>query len=250
MFRPRLIPVLLLSGKGLVKTRRFRDPVYIGDPINAVRIFNDLRADELVFLDIRASREGRTISTEFVQRVGEEANMPFAAGGGLRTVDDIRRTLAAGAERAILNTEAAAHPSLLSEAASAFGSSSITVCIDVKKDLLGRTRTWVRGGTQSTGLSPQAHARRAEEAGAGEIILQSIPRDGTMEGYDVELIRLVADSVAIPVVALGGAGTLEDARRAYRDGHASAVAAGSLFVFQGPMRGVLINYPERAETGL
>ena len=250
MFRPRIIPVLLLRGDALVKTRGFGKDTYIGDPINAVRIFNDLKADELVFLDIMASRQNRCISLEFVRRVGEESNMPFAVGGGIRTVEDIRALLGAGAEKVILNTYAASDPNLVEKAAQAFGSSTIVVCIDVKKNLLRQPRTWIFGGTRSTGSAPQEFAREMERKGAGEIIVQSISRDGMMEGYDLDLTRTIADSVTIPVIALGGAGSPEHLRQAHVEGHATGLAAGSLFVFHGPKRGVLINYPERREMGL
>lgn len=250
MFRPRVIPVLLLSGNGLVKTRKFGEPKYIGDPINAVRIFNDLKADELVFLDIMASREGRTISPDFVRKVGEESNMPFAVGGGIRTLDDIRGLMNVGAEKVVLNTHAATDSSLVEAAAQAFGTSTIVVCIDVKGDVFGRPRTWTHGGTRSTGQSPEAFARQMEQKGAGEIIVQSIPRDGMMKGYDLDLIRRISDSITIPVIALGGAGSPAHLRLAHVEGHATGLAAGSLFVFHGPKRGVLINYPERSELGL
>jgi cyclase len=250
MFRPRVIPVLLLRGNALVKTRAFGKHTYIGDPINAVRIFNDLRADELVFLDILASRERRTISLDFIERVGEEANMPFSVGGGIGSVDQIRSILRAGAEKVVLNTRAAADPRLVREAADAFGSSSVVVCMDVRKDLLGRPRTWMVGGTRSSGYAPEEFAHLVAENGAGEIIVQSIPRDGSMGGYDLDLVRQIADSVSVPVVALGGAGRIEDLRQGHRLGHATGLAAGSLFVFQGPRRGVLINYPDRSELAL
>ncbi|GMV08159.1 MAG: imidazole glycerol phosphate synthase subunit HisF [Gemmatimonadota bacterium] len=248
MFRPRVIPVLLLKGKALVKTRRFRDPTYIGDPVNAVRIFNELKADELVFLDVLASREGRTVPLDFVRRVGEEAAMPFAVGGGIRTVEEIRAVLGAGAEKVVLNTHAATHPDFIREAADAFGSSTIVVCMDVKSRF-GRLRTWIRGGTRATGHTPEAFAHLAEEMGAGELVVQSMARDGTMEGYDLELVARVSRAVTIPVVALGGAGSVEDLRRGWLEGHASGLAAGSLFVYQGKQRGVLINYPRRGELG-
>lgn len=247
MFRPRVIPVLLLRDGGLVKTVRFAKHKYIGDPINAVRIFNDMRADELVFLDILASRQKRLISLDFVREVGEEANMPFAVGGGVRTLDDVRSILSAGAEKVVLNTVTAQNPEFIAKAADAFGSSTVTVCMDVKKPRFGGYQTWVMSGTEATGMAPRAFARLAAENGAGEIIVQSIERDGMMQGYDIELIRGIADAVTIPVVALGGAGALDDLRSAYAEGRATAVAAGSLFVFQGPRRGVLINYPERGE---
>jgi cyclase len=246
-FRPRVIPVLLLRNGGLVKTEGFGKQRYIGDPINAVRIFNDLRADELVFLDILATREGRLISLDFVRDVGEEANMPFAVGGGIRSLGDIRSILSAGAEKVVINSFAAENPDFIAEAADSFGSSTITVCIDVKKKRLGAPQTWTRGGTRATGFAPEEFARLAEEKGAGEIIVQSISRDGTMEGYDLDLVRRVSEAVTIPVVALGGAGRLDHLRQAYQETHASGLAAGSLFVFHGPKRGVLINYPDRAD---
>jgi len=247
MFRPRIIPVLLLRNEALVKTRSFGKHRYIGDPINAVRIFNDLKADELVFLDILATREGRLISLDFVRKVGEEANMPFAVGGGIRTIRDIRSILSAGAEKVVINSYAAENPDFVSEAADSFGSSTITVCIDIKKRWLGAPQTWTVSGTRPTGYRPEEFARLVEEKGAGEIIVQSIPRDGTMEGYDLDLVRRVSEAVTIPVVALGGAGTVEHLRQAYLEAHTSGLAAGSMFVFHGPKHGVLINYPDRSE---
>jgi cyclase len=247
MFRPRVIPVLLLRNGGLVKTQGFGKQRYIGDPINAVRIFNDHRADELVFLDILATRERRLISLDFVRDVGEEANMPFAVGGGIRSLQDIRNILSAGAEKVVLNSSAADDPDFIAQAADSFGSSTVTVCIDVKPKRFGGARTWTAGGTRPTEYTPQDFAKLAEEKGAGEIIVQSIQRDGTMEGYDLDLVRGVSEAVTIPVVALGGAGGLDHLRRAYAETHASALAAGSMFVYHGAKRGVLINYPDRDE---
>jgi imidazole glycerol-phosphate synthase subunit HisF len=247
MFRPRVIPVLLLSNGGLVKTRCFGKARYVGDPINAVRIFNDLKADELVFLDILATKQKRVISLDFVTKVGDEADMPFSVGGGIRSLDTIRRILGAGAEKVVINSYAAEAPDFIAEASTTFGSSTITVCIDVKQTWRGRTRTWTRSGTKPTRYSPEDFARLMEQKGAGEIILQSIVRDGTMQGYDIDLISRISAAVTIPVVALGGAGNLGHLAQAYREGRASGLAAGSMFVFQGPKRGVLINYPERNE---
>src|SRR5215207_9294216 len=167
MFRPRVIPVLLLRNGGLVKTEGFGSERYIGDPINAVRIFNDLRADELVFLDILATREGRLISLDFVRNVGEEANMPFAVGGGIRSLPNIRNILSAGAEKVVINSFAAENPDFIAEAADSFGSSTITVCIDAKKTWRGASRTWTAGGTRATSYAPDEFARLAEEKGAG-----------------------------------------------------------------------------------
>jgi cyclase len=230
MFRPRIIPVLLLKDLALVKSVRFRNHKYIGDPINAVRIFNDLKADELVFLDTEASRNDRLISLDFVRAVGEEAFMPFSVGGGIRTLDDIKAVLAAGAEKVVINTRAGLDSDFVRRASEEFGSSTIVVCIDVKKKLFKGDRTWVMSGTSATQYSPLEFARLMEANGAGELIVQSIERDGAMKGYDIELIRSISTEVGIPVIALGGAGRKEDLIEAYRQGRANAVAAGSLFI--------------------
>jgi cyclase len=247
MFRPRVIPVLLLKDYVLVKSVKFKNYNYIGDPINAVKMFNDFEADELVFLDIEASKEKRLISLDFVKNVGEEANMPFAVGGGIRSVSDIKSIINAGAEKVIINTHAAEKPDFIYEAAGAFGSSTICVCIDVKKNFFGKTMTWVLNGSKATKYSPVDFARLMEEKGAGEIIVQSVDRDGTMLGYDTELIKTISENVTIPVIALGGAGKTEHLKQVYTEGFANGLAAGSLFVYQGSKRGVLINYPEKNE---
>ena len=247
MFRPRIIPVLLLQGNALVKSKGFKDFRYIGDPINAVKIFNDLKADELVFLDIEATKEKRTISTELVRQVGEEANMPFAVGGGIKNLDEIQNIIAKGAEKVIINTCAVENPKFIREASDNFGSSTIVVCIDVKKKFFSGEVVWSNSGSKSSKYSPRDFAKIIEENGAGEIIIQSINKDGTMSGYDLDLIKEISTTVTIPVVALGGAGNLEHMIEAYKKGFASALAAGSLFVFQGPNKGVLINYIEKSD---
>ena len=247
MYRPRLIPVLLLQNKGLVKSVKFKNHRYIGDPINAVRIFNDLKADELVFIDILATKEKRTISVDFVKNVGEEANMPFSAGGGIRTLEDIRRILEAGAEKVILNTVAGENPGFVREAADTFGSSTIAVCIDVKKDFFGKEKVWIKAGTKALNLTPVHYAKQMEESGAGEIILQSVDKDGTMTGYDILLIKKIAEAVKIPVVALGGAGNFETLVDLNFRVSLNGLAAGSIFVFHGQRNGVLITYPEKEQ---
>jgi cyclase len=247
MFRPRIIPVLLLKNLALVKSIQFKNHKYIGDPINAVKIFNDLRADELVFLDIEASKENRLISLDFVKDVGEEANMPFAVGGGIRSIEDIRTIISAGAEKVIINTHAAENPDFIKEASDIFGSSTIVVCIDVKKKFLRGERTWVLSGSRSTDYTPLEFAELMEKNGAGEIIIQSIEKDGMMEGYDIDLIKSISTAVSIPVVALGGAGDLGDLNKAHKNGYANGLAAGSIFVYQGKKRGVLISYPDKNE---
>jgi cyclase len=247
MLRPRIIPVLLLKDLALVKSIHFKSHKYIGDPINAVRIFSDLKADELVLLDIEASRNNRLVSLEFVRNVGEEAHMPLAVGGGVKSIDNIKAILSAGAERVVINTRAGQDPDFIKEASEAFGSSAIVVCIDVKKKRFRGQRTWILSGSHPTAFTPLEFAQLMEENGAGELIIQSIDRDGTMEGYDVDLIKSISTSVRVPVVALGGAGQAKDLIEGYQQGHASALAAGSLFVYQSKKRGVLINYPDRNE---
>lgn len=248
MFRPRIIPVLLLKDRAVVKSVRFRNHKYIGDPINAVRILNDLEADELVFLDITASKMQRSISIDFVKVVGEEAQMPFCVGGGIATLGDIKTIVAAGAEKVVLNTSAGRDPDFVKAASDEFGSSTIVVCIDVKRTLFGGERTWIVGGSRATRFSPLEFARLMEDKGAGELIVQSIAKDGTMQGYDIDLIRSISQAVSIPVVALGGAGRNEDLVDGYRYGFANGLAAGSLFVYQDRRRGVLINYPEKSDV--
>jgi imidazole glycerol-phosphate synthase subunit HisF len=247
MFRPRVIPILLLRNLGLVKSVKFKDYRYIGDPINAVKIFNDLRADELVFLDITANKENRKISLDFVRKVGDECNMPFSVGGGIRSLKDIREILNSGAEKVVINSAAYEDPDFVKQASEEFGSSTIIVCIDVKKKLFGKTVVCIYSGSKVTTYDPVAYAKLMVEKGAGEVIIQSIDHDGMMEGYDLKLISEISNAVTIPVVACSGAGNYYDLKLGISIGNASAVAAGSLFVYFGPRRAVLINYPSRDE---
>lgn len=248
MFRPRIIPVLLLQGKGLVKSIRFKDPRYIGDPINAVKIFNDLNADELVFLDILASKENRSISLDFVSKVGEEANMPFAVGGGISDLNQIQEIIRAGAEKVIINTQAVLNSNFIRDAANTFGSSTIVVCIDVKTNIFGKYELMYKNGSKKSKTNIIEYAQKVQEYGAGEIIIQSVDRDGTYQGYDLELINMISKAVTIPVVALGGAQDYKNLRDPYLYANASAVAGGSLFVYHGPKNAVLINYPNSKEV--
>ncbi len=247
MFRPRIIPVLLLKNLGLVKSIKFKNYRYIGDPINAVKIFNDKKADELIFLDITATKENRTISLDFVYKVGDEANMPFGVGGGIRDLKAIKEILKYGAEKVVLNTIAAESPDFVKAAAEEFGSSTIVVCIDVKRNMFGKYQVVYKNASKKCKYTPVEFATLMEEKGAGEIIIQSVDRDGTYTGYDLDLIKLIVEAVTIPVVALGGANDYSDLRAAYLNAGASALAAGSIFVYHGPRRGVLINYPEKHE---
>lgn len=247
MLRTRVIPCLLLKGDGLVKTTKFRDPVYVGDPINAIRIFNDKEVDELIFLDITASQEGRGPALHTIRSFATECFMPVGYGGGIRTLEDARLVLALGIEKIVINTMALHRPQFVAEVAREFGASAVVVSIDAARKLLGGYEVMGASGTQRTGLKPAEHARRMVELGAGEIVVNAIDRDGTQSGYDVALVRSVADAVSVPVIACGGAGTLTHFTEVVREGHASAVAAGSMFVFHGRHRAVLISYPSRAD---
>jgi cyclase len=246
MYRPRIIPTLLLKGTELVKTVQFRSPNYIGDPINAVHLFNSMKADELVFLDINATKENRLVDIELMREVGDEANMPFAVGGGIKRLEDIQLLIAAGAEKVILGSIAGQQPEFVKQASDAFGSSTIAVCIDVKRTLFGKQKVWINNGKESISDDPIAYAQLMEKMGAGELIIQSIERDGKMNGYDRELIESISRAVHIPVVALGGAGSVHDMKTLFSSCTVNGLAAGSLFVYQGTNKGVLINYPEQA----
>jgi cyclase len=244
----RVIPSLLLRGSGFVKTVRFKDPVYLGDCFNTLRLFNEKEADELMILDITATYEHRLPRFDFLRDLASECFMPLGYGGGIQSIEDMRRLFNAGFEKLSLNTTAFKNPGLIKDAAREFGSQSVIVSIDFRKKILGRYEVYVNGGREGTGFDPIKSALMAEEMGAGEILLNSIDRDGTMQGYELEMIRKVADAVTIPVIACGGAGSLDDFRRAIHEGHASAVAAGSFFVFNGKHKAVLITYPAHATT--
>ena len=247
MLKTRVIPCLLLKDKGLVKTIQFNEPRYVGDPINAVRIFNTKKVDELVFLDISATREGKKLPLDMVLNIATECSMPFAVGGGINSVDEIRQILHLGAEKIVINTHAIGNPSLIREAANLFGSQSVVASIDARRRNDNSYEVFTHGGTVATGRDPVGLARELEAMGAGEILLTSIDRDGTMQGYDLELIRMVADATRVPIIACGGARRIDDFAEAVDKGHASAVAAGSMFVFHGKRHAVLINFPTREE---
>ena len=249
MRRIRVIPTLLLSRArgGLVKGVRFRGHRYVGDPINAVKVFNDKGVDEIAILDIDATRERRAPDLGWIAEICGEAFMPLAYGGGVSTVEQVKEVLKRGAEKVIVNSAALRSLTFLSEAARVAGSQSVVVSIDVKRSFLSGHGVVGDAGTRATGLGPVEWARRVEAAGAGEILLTSVDREGTLSGYDLELVRRVSSAVRIPVIASGGAASVDDFIAAVRDGGASAVAAGSLFVFFGRHRAVLINYPEGRE---
>ena len=244
MARVRVIPCLLLRGRGLVKTRKFKDPVYLGDPVNAVRIFSEKEVDELVILDIDASREGREPDYDLVAEIAGECFMPVAYGGGIKTLDQVRKLIRCGIEKVVINTAATESTEVIRAAAEVFGSQAVVGAVDVKKTLLGGYRVVSKSATVEVKTGLEEHIRNLIDAGVGEIVLNSVDRDGMMAGYDLPLIRGVTSKVNVPVVACGGAGTVEHLAQAVHEGGASAVAAGSMFVFHGRLRAVLINYPQ------
>lgn len=246
MYRPRVIPVLLLKDKGLVKTIGFNKTTYIGDPINAVKIFNEKEADELIFLDIHATKENRTIDLNTVKEIADEAYMPFAVGGGIKDLETAKKLIQCGAEKIIINSAFNEQPNLVTDIAKEIGNQSVVVSIDAKKNWLGKWYAYTRSGTKNTGKHPLLLAKQAEEKGAGEVFLNCIDLDGQMQGYAINLIEEISSAITIPLVVCGGAGHLTDFNAAIKHG-AHAVAAGSLFVYHGAMKGVLINYPNKIE---
>jgi cyclase len=241
---PRVIPCLLLKGTGLVKTRKFLDPVYVGDPINIVRILNDKEADELIILDTGAGQRGGDPPYALLRDLAGECFMPLCFGGGVRSLRQFRELIHLGVEKVSVNTAAVENPDMIGDAARLFGRQSVVVSIDVRRCADGRSTVHTMGGRQDTGLDPVVHAQEVSRRGAGEILLTCIDREGMNSGYDIDLVRAVSESVECPVVAHGGARSVADLRQAVRAG-ASAVAAGTLFVLYGPMRAVLVSYPDR-----
>jgi len=246
MLTPRVIPCLLLRGAGLVKTVKFSSPKYVGDIINAVKIFNDKEVDEIIVLDIDAHRRPGSIQWDLLAQVASECFMPMCYGGGVRTTDEIQRLFGLGIEKVSINTAATEDPKLIADAARLFGNQSIVAAVDVRRSLFGGYTVYSHGGSRKTALDLAGYVRELERRGAGELFLNSIDRDGTQAGFDLKLVGMVAGAVSIPVIAGGGAGRLEHFAEAVRKGGASAVAVGSMFVFHGRHRAVLITYPERA----
>jgi len=247
MYQSRVIPVLLCNLEGsLVKTQKFKKPVYVGDPVNAVRIFNDKEVDELIFLDITATAQGRRPNFKYISEIATEAFMPLCYGGGLSNLEDIRAVIKAGIEKVAINSALEKDPDLITRTADVLGSSSTVAAIDVKKDIWGKYRVAVRNASKTLNIPLIEFAQMVEQKGAGELVLNSVDRDGMMEGFDLKTISEVAHAVSIPVIASGGAGNLQHLKQAIQAG-ASAVAAGSMFVFQGKHRAVLISYPSPTE---
>jgi len=246
MLKNRIIPCLLLSNGGLVKTMKFRNPKYVGDPINAIRIFNEKEVDELMVLDIGASRSGREPDFDLIEQFAGECFMPLCYGGGIRTLDQARRIFSMGVEKVCLQSAVLNDASLIREIASYYGNQSVVVSADVKQGLFGGRKLYSSRFGKTLGIAIMDYLNQCVESGAGEVLLNSVDRDGTLEGMDLDLIRETASSLSVPLIAVGGAGSLADMKSAIEAG-ASAVAAGSFFVFHGPHRAVLITYPQYNE---
>lgn len=248
MLRPRLIPCLLIHKGGLHKTVGFGAPKYVGDPLNAVRIFNEKEVDELMVLDIDASREGRAPDYALIGHLALECRMPLCYGGGVKEVEHFDRLIGLGVEKVAVSSAAVDTPDLIACAAARVGSQSVVGVIDVKKTgLLRKPEVVTRNGTQRTGLQPAEWATRLQELGVGEVVLNSVDCDGQMKGYDFDLIDTVREAITTPLTVLGGAGSLDDVRSLVDRYGIIGAAAGSLFVFKGKYRAVLINYPSGAD---
>jgi len=245
MLKTRIIPALLLQNESLVKTTRFTKPSYIGDPINTVRIFNELEVDELVFLDITATNVKREPNFKILSEIADECFMPLGYGGGITSLEQASKIFSIGFEKVILNSVTHYNKSLISEIAEVYGNQAVIVSIDVRKNFWGSYEVWSHAGKQNTKKDPVEWAFEVESIGAGEILLTSIDREGTWSGFDISLLKKVTDAVSVPVIAHGGAGNLEHIRVANQQGNASAIALGSLVVYQQKGMGVLVNFPDK-----
>ncbi len=248
MLRPRIIPCLLVRNKGLVKTVQFKSGKYVGDPINAVKIFNEKEVDELIVLDIDATKEGREPDFKMIENLANESRMPLCYGGGVKTAEHAKQIIHLGAEKVALSSAVIENPNLVKVIAEAVGVQSVIVVLDIKrKGFFGKYQVYTHNGTKATGKDPKELAKQFERLGVGEIVINSIDNDGMMKGYDLKLMDLVRESINIPMTILGGAGTLEDIKEVIKKYRIIGVAAGSLFVFKGKYKAVLINYPNSSE---
>lgn len=247
MLRPRIIPSLLYHDKGLVKTVNFKSPKYVGDPINAVRIFNEKQVDELAFFDIDATVLGKEPDYALIEKLANQSRMPLCYGGGVKTKEQAQRIFSLGIEKIALSSAIIQNPKLVTEIAERVGSQSVIVVLDVKKKVFGGYELYTHNGKKATGVNPLKLAAEMQQLGAGEIIINSIDQDGSMNGYDMSLIEKVAGVTSLPLTVLGGAGSLQDIEKVIEKHGVIGVAAGSLFVFKGPYKAVLINYPSQTE---
>jgi cyclase len=247
MLLPRIIPCLLVHEKGLVKSVQFKDYKYVGDPINAVRIFNEKESDELMVLDIDATAQNREPDYKMIENLATECRMPLCYGGGIKTVEQAQRIFALGVEKIAISSAAFTNPELITEIAGRVGSQSVVVVLDIKKKFLGGYELWTNNAKKRLNNNPFEFAAKMEQLGAGEIVVNAIDQDGMMNGYDMALVEKVRNSMSLPLTVLGGAGTLKDIGKLIRSYGIIGAAAGSLFVFKGVYKAVLINYPNWEE---
>ncbi|QDP85845.1 imidazole glycerol phosphate synthase subunit HisF [Chryseobacterium sp. SNU WT5] len=247
MLRPRIIPSLLLQDNGLVKTVNFKNPKYVGDPINAVKIFNEKAVDELAVFDIDATAKGLEPNYSLIERIANQSRMPLCYGGGVKTVEQAQKIFGLGIEKIALSSAVLQNPDLITEIADRVGGQSVIVVLDVKKKLFGGYEVYTHNGKKATGINPFDFAAKAQQLGAGEILINSIDQDGLMKGYDLNLIDKVREKITLPLTVLGGAGSLADIKKVIDKHRIIGVAAGSLFVFKGVYKAVLINYPTKTE---
>ena len=247
MLRPRIIPSLLVHDSGLVKTVNFKNPKYVGDPINAVRIFNEKEVDELAIFDIDATVLGKEPDYVLIEKLANQSRMPLCYGGGVKTVEQAQKIFGLGIEKIALSSAVMKNPNLITQIADRVGSQSVVVVMDIRKKLLGGYEIYTHNGKKATGLNPITFAEKAQQLGAGEIVINSIDQDGLMKGFDLNLIDKITEKITIPVTVLGGAGSLEDIKKVIDRHGIIGVAAGSLFVFKGKYKAVLINYPIKEE---
>ncbi|MDQ0782860.1 AglZ/HisF2 family acetamidino modification protein [Chryseobacterium sp. W4I1] len=247
MLRPRIIPSLLIQDNGLVKTVNFKNPKYVGDPINAVKIFNEKEVDELAIFDIDATTKGLEPNYSLIERIANQSRMPLCYGGGVKTVEQAQRIFGLGIEKIALSSAVLEHPDLITQIADRVGAQSVIVVLDVKKKLFGGYEVYTHNGKKGTGINPFDFIEKAQRLGAGEIVINSIDQDGVMKGYDMSLIEKAREKTSLPMTVLGGAGSLDDIKKVIDKHKIIGVAAGSLFVFKGKYKAVLINYPIKEE---
>ena len=250
MLRPRIIPSLLIQDNGLVKTVNFKNAKYVGDPINAVKIFNEKEVDELAIFDIDATVKGLDPNYSLIERIANQSRMPLCYGGGVKTVEQAQKIFSLGIEKIALSSSVLQNPKLITQIADKVGAQSVIVVLDVKKKLLGGYEVYTHNGKKATGINPYKFIEEAQSLGAGEIIINSIDQDGVMKGFDMSLIDKARERSSLPMTVLGGAGTLEDIKKVIDKHKIIGVAAGSLFVFKGKYKAVLINYPNKSEKEL
>lgn len=247
MLRPRIIPSLLIQDNGLVKTVNFKNPKYVGDPINAVKIFNEKEVDELAIFDIDATIKGVEPNYSLIERIANQSRMPLCYGGGVKTVEQAQRIFGLGIEKIALSSAVLGNPGLITQIADRVGAQSVIVVLDVKKKLFGGYEVYTHNGKKGTGINPFKFIEDAQRLGAGEIVINSIDQDGVMKGYDMSLIEKAREKTSLPMTVLGGAGSLDDIKKVIDKHEIIGVAAGSLFVFKGKYKAVLINYPVKEE---